>query len=35
MTDFGARYAKQNDEDYEAFAEAVRSGRLEAADEES
>ncbi|PPB48160.1 DUF2252 domain-containing protein [Arthrobacter pityocampae] len=32
ITDFSQRYAVQNDRDYEAFAEAVRSGRLEAAD---
>ena len=30
ITDFSARYADQNDQDYQAFAEAVRSGRLEA-----
>jgi uncharacterized protein (DUF2252 family) len=30
ITDFSARYADQNDQDYEAFAQAVRSGRLEA-----
>lgn len=30
ITDFSARYADQNDKDYEAFAQAVRSGRLEA-----
>ena len=35
MADFGKRYAKQNERDFEAFAEAVRSGRLEAADEAS
>ncbi|TFC20314.1 DUF2252 domain-containing protein [Cryobacterium glucosi] len=28
ITDFSLRYADQNDRDYEAFAEAVRSGRL-------
>ena len=28
--DFSKRYAKQNDLDYQAFAEAIRSGRLEA-----
>jgi hypothetical protein len=28
--DFSARYADQNERDYQAFAEAVRSGRLEA-----
>jgi len=31
ITDFSERYADQNEQDYEAFAEAVRSGRLEAA----
>ena len=30
MTDFSARYADQNERDYEAFLEAIRSGRLEA-----
>ena len=30
MTDFSARYADQNERDYEAFAKAVKSGRLEA-----
>ena len=30
ITDFSERYADQNDKDYEAFVEAVRSGRLEA-----
>ena len=30
ITDFSERYADQNEKDYEAFAEAVRSGRLEA-----
>ena len=30
ITDFSERYADQNDKDYQAFAEAVRSGRLEA-----
>jgi uncharacterized protein (DUF2252 family) len=30
ITDFSARYANQNEADYEAFAEAVRSGRLDA-----
>ena len=30
ITDFSARYADQNERDYQAFAEAVRSGRLEA-----
>jgi uncharacterized protein (DUF2252 family) len=32
VTDFSQRYADQNEKDYEAFAEAVRSGRLEATD---
>ena len=30
ITDFAQRYADQNELDYQAFAEAVRSGRLEA-----
>jgi hypothetical protein len=30
MTDFSERYADQNERDYEAFLEAIRSGRLEA-----
>ena len=30
ITDFSERYADQNEQDYQAFAEAVRSGRLEA-----
>jgi uncharacterized protein (DUF2252 family) len=30
ITDFSQRYADQNELDYQAFAEAVRSGRLEA-----
>ena len=30
MTDFAARYADQNERDYEAFLAAIRSGRLEA-----
>jgi uncharacterized protein (DUF2252 family) len=30
MTDFSSRYADQNERDYEAFLEAIRSGRLEA-----
>ncbi len=33
ITDFSRRYADQNEQDYEAFVKAVRSGRLEAADE--
>ncbi|WP_104166984.1 DUF2252 domain-containing protein [Arthrobacter sp. SX1312] len=32
ITDFSQRYADQNERDYEAFAKAVRSGRLEASD---
>lgn len=32
ITDFAERYADQNEKDYQAFAEAVRSGRLEAAE---
>jgi Uncharacterized protein conserved in bacteria (DUF2252) len=30
VTDFGERYADQNEQDYEEFVKAVRSGRLEA-----
>jgi hypothetical protein len=30
LTDFADRYADQNERDYEAFVEEVRSGRLEA-----
>jgi uncharacterized protein (DUF2252 family) len=30
ITDFSERYADQNEQDYQAFADAVRSGRLEA-----
>jgi uncharacterized protein (DUF2252 family) len=30
ITDFAQRYADQNEQDHEAFAEAIRSGRLEA-----
>jgi uncharacterized protein (DUF2252 family) len=30
ITDFAKRYADQNDEDYERFIEAIKSGRLEA-----
>jgi len=30
ITDFSERYADQNEQDYEAFVGAVRSGRLEA-----
>ncbi len=30
ITDFSERYADQNDQDYQEFADAVRSGRLEA-----
>jgi len=32
VTDFSARYADQNERDYEAFVNAVQSGRLEAAE---
>jgi uncharacterized protein (DUF2252 family) len=32
IADFAKRYADQNERDYQAFAEAVRSGRLEAVD---
>ncbi|GAA1496067.1 DUF2252 domain-containing protein [Paeniglutamicibacter kerguelensis] len=30
ITDFSERYAEQNEKDYQAFADAVRTGRLEA-----
>ena len=30
ITDFSERYADQNERDYEAFCDAVKSGRLEA-----
>ena len=30
VTDFSERYADQNEQDYEAFVKAIRSGRLEA-----
>ena len=30
ITDFAKRYADQNDRDYQAFVDAVRSGRLSA-----
>jgi uncharacterized protein (DUF2252 family) len=30
ITDFAGRYAEQNERDYQAFAEAIRSGRLNA-----
>ena len=30
ISDFSERYADQNEKDYQAFADAVRSGRLEA-----
>jgi hypothetical protein len=30
ITDFSQRYADQNERDYQAFVNAVRSGRLEA-----
>ncbi|WP_394251341.1 DUF2252 domain-containing protein [Arthrobacter pityocampae] len=32
ITDFSKRYADQNERDYEAFAKAIRSGRLQAVD---
>ena len=31
MTDFAKRYAVQNEQDFEAFTEAVRTGRIDAA----
>ena len=30
VTDFSRRYAEQNEQDFQQFGEAVRSGRLEA-----
>ena len=33
IADFAKYYARQNDRDYEAFADAVRTGRIEAANE--
>ena len=30
ITDFSERYADQNERDYQAFTQAIRSGRLEA-----
>ena len=30
ITDFAGRYADQNEQDYQAFVEAIRSGRLQA-----
>jgi predicted alpha/beta hydrolase len=30
ITDFSERYADQNERDYQAFAEAIRAGRLQA-----
>jgi hypothetical protein len=30
VTDFSERYADQNEKDYQAFADAIRSGRLDA-----
>ena len=30
ITDFSKRYADQNERDYQAFAQAIRSGRLQA-----
>ena len=35
ITDFGKRYAKQNEKDYAAFADAVRTGRIEAVREDA
>jgi hypothetical protein len=35
LTEFAERYADQNERDYEAFMEEIRSGRLEAAPESS
>jgi hypothetical protein len=32
INDFAKRYADQNDRDYQAFADAIRSGRLQALD---
>jgi uncharacterized protein (DUF2252 family) len=32
ITDFSERYADQNEEDYEAFVQAIKSGRLDAAE---
>jgi len=32
ITDFSQRYADQNEQDYEAFVKAIRSGRLQAVD---
>ena len=33
VADFAKHYARQNDRDFEAFADAVRTGRIEAASE--
>ncbi|MFG1818239.1 DUF2252 domain-containing protein [Kribbella sp. NPDC049174] len=33
ITDFSVQYANQNEQDYEAFVKAIRSGRLEAAED--
>jgi Uncharacterized protein conserved in bacteria (DUF2252) len=30
ITDFSERYAQQNERDYQAFAEAIKTGRLQA-----
>jgi hypothetical protein len=30
ITDFSERYAEQNDKDFQAFSDAVKSGRIEA-----
>ena len=35
LTEFAERYADQNELDYEAFLEEIRTGRLEAAPEAS
>jgi hypothetical protein len=32
ITDFSQRYADQNEQDYQAFVDAIRSGRLQALD---
>jgi hypothetical protein len=32
ITDFSKRYADQNEQDYQAFTEAIRSGQLQALD---
>ena len=35
LTEFAEHYADQNERDYKAFLEEIRSGRLEAASESS